>query len=89
VGGRMSSCSPFPESEEYTRLWGGRVQSHEEMKALNTNDINSVSLRGVPRSAGRRSNPKQDEIAAPFGLAMTVTMIFSFVLVEVFIGQIF
>jgi hypothetical protein len=32
-----------------------------------TNTLNSLSLRGVKR----RSNPKKDEIATPFGLAMT------------------
>ena len=33
----------------------------------NTNEISKMSLRGVER----RSNPKKDEIATPFGLAMT------------------
>ncbi len=35
------------------------------------NAMNNLSLRGVPRFAGRRSNPMKNEIATPFGLAMT------------------
>jgi len=48
-------------------------------KQSNTNAICKVSLRG----AQRRSNPTKNEIAAPFGLAMTVTIFISFVLVGV------
>ena len=38
----------------------------------NTNATNKLSLRG----AGRRRNPKKNEIAAPFGLAMTCKEIY-------------
>ena len=47
---------------------------------VNTNEISHWSLR----EAERRSNPRKNEIATPSGLAMTVTIIISFVLVLVF-----
>ena len=39
----------------------------KKVNLTNTNAINSLSLRGVKR----QSNPKKNEIATPFGLAMT------------------
>jgi hypothetical protein len=41
-------------------------------RKLTTNALNNLSLRGVER----RSNPKKNEIAAPFGLAMTCKEIY-------------
>jgi hypothetical protein len=42
------------------------------LKFTNPNALNNLSLRGVER----RSNPKKNEIAAPFGLAMTCKEIY-------------
>ena len=41
------------------------------MGRTNTNGMSILSLRGVPRFAGRQSNLTKNEIATPFGLAMT------------------
>ena len=45
-----------------------RRKGYRNRKLTNTNALNNLSLRGVPRFAGRRSNPKKNEIAAPFAL---------------------
>jgi len=43
------------------------ILAKESLNLGNTNALNNLSLQG----AKRRSYPKKNEIAAPFGLAMT------------------
>ena len=54
-----------PDRIERTTVW------EEILLRTNSDPISNLSLREVPRFAGRRSNPTKNEIAAPFGLAMT------------------
>jgi hypothetical protein len=43
------------------------IEGEENREGININALNSLLLQGVKR----RSNPKKNEIATPFGLAMT------------------
>jgi MSHA pilin protein MshC len=62
VGSWEFACLPDRQGVQGIKIKFSELQ-------MNVNALNSLSLRGG--RCDRRSNPKQNEIATPFGLAMT------------------